>query len=38
MQKYKKILNNFSSQKQGFFASKSTKKYSFEYNGYTTYI
>ena len=24
--------------KQGFFASKSTKKYRFEYNDYTTYI
>ena len=24
--------------KQGLFAFKSTKKYSFEYNGYTSYI
>ena len=24
--------------KQGFFASKSTKKHNFEYNGCTTYI
>ena len=37
MQKYKKILDNFSSQNKGF-VSNSAKKTSFEYNGYATYI
>ena len=36
--KYKKILNNFSSKKKGFQPPKSTKKYSFENNGYNAYL
>ena len=34
--KIKEDFEQFFVTKQEFFASKNTKKYSFEYNGYTT--
>ena len=38
IRKYKKILKNFSSQNKDFWPPKCTKKYSFENNGYATYL
>ena len=38
MHKYKKIFNKFLSQNKDFLSPKSTTKYRFQQNGYTTYL